>query len=255
MIEYRKEGRIAIITINRPEALGAMTVKGFEELHDALVDFRDDDELLVSIITGTGDKAFCSGADIKDMLPYIKRTANKPWQQPTTIMRGLNIWKPLIAALNGLTLGGGLEIALACDIRIASENAKFGFPEVKAGMFPGAGGTQRLPRLIPSGIAAEMIFSGKMIDATEAYRVGLVNKVVPLDKLMPVAKEIAEAICEAGPVAVRAAKEAMVRGMSLGLDEGLQLEGTLTRTVVFSRDFEEGIIAFDEKRKPKFQGR
>ena len=255
MIEYRKEDRIAIITINRPEALGAMSVKGFEELHDALVDFRDDDELLVGIITGTGDKAFCSGADIKDMLPYIKRTANKPWQQPTTIMRGLNIWKPLIAALNGLTLGSGLEIALACDIRIASENAKFGFPEVKAGMFPGGGGTQRLPRLIPPGIAAEMIFSGKMIDATEAYRVGLVNKVVPLDKLMPVAKELAEAICEAGPVAVRATKEAMVRGMSLGLDEGLRLEGTLTRTVVFSRDFEEGIIAFAEKRKPKFQGR
>jgi len=255
MIEYQKEGRITIITINRPEALGALTVKGHEELHDALVAFRDDDELLVGIITGTGDKAFCSGVDIKDMLPFIKKTASKPWQQPATMMRGLDLWKPLIAALNGLTLGGGLEIALGCDIRIASENARFGFPEVRAGMFPAGGGTQRLPRLIPPGIAAEMIFTGKMIDAQEAYRVGLVNKVVPLDKLMPTAKELAEAICEVGPLAVRTAKEAMIRGMSLSLEEGLRLETTLTPPVVFSRDFEEGIKAFAEKRKPKFEGR
>jgi enoyl-CoA hydratase/carnithine racemase len=255
MIEYRKENRIAIITINRPEALGALTVKGHEELHDALVAFRDDDELRVGIVTGTGDKAFCAGVDIRDMLPFIKKTADKPWQQPTTIMHGLDLWKPLIAALNGLALGGGLEIALACDIRIASENARFGFPEVKAGMFPGAGGTQRLPRLIPPGAAAEMIFTGKMIDAQEAYRLGLVNKVMPLDKLMPAAKELAEAICEVAPLAVRAAKEAMIRGMSLGLEAGLRLETALTPAVVFSRDFEEGLAAFAEKRKPKFEGR
>jgi enoyl-CoA hydratase/carnithine racemase len=255
MIEYRKEDRIAIITINRPETLGAMTVKGFKELHDALIDFRDDDELLVGIITGTGDKAFCSGVDVKDMLPFIKKTANKPWQQPATMMRGLDLWKPLIAALNGLTLGGGLEIALGCDIRIASENAKFGLPEVRVGMSPGGGGTQRLPRLIPSGIAAEMIFTGKMIDAQEAYRIGLVNRVVPLDKLMPTATELAEAICEVGPLAVRTAKEAIIRGMSLGLEDGLRLETTLTPAVVFSKDFEEGIKAFAEKRKPKFEAR
>lgn len=255
MIEYQKEGSIAIITINRPEALGAMTVKDFEELHDALIDFRDDDELLVGIITGTGDKAFCSGVDMKDMLPFIKRTANKVWQQPTTMMRWLDLWKPLIAACNGLTLGGGLEIALGCDIRIASENAKFGFPEVTVGFFPAGGGTQRLPRLIPPGIAAEMIFTGKMIDAQEAYRVGLVSKVVPLDKLMPTAKELAEAICQVAPLGVRTAKETMIRGMSLGLEEGLRLESTLTPAVVFSKDFEEGITAFAEKRKPKFEGR
>jgi enoyl-CoA hydratase/carnithine racemase len=255
MIEYQKEDRIAIITINRPEALGALTVKGHEELHDALVALRDDDNLLAGIITGTGEKAFCSGVDINDMLPYIKETADKPEQQPTTIMRGLELWKPLIAALNGLTLGGGLELALACDIRIASENARFGFPEAKVGMFPGAGGTQRLPRLIPPGIAAEMIFTGKMIDAQEAYRIGLVNRVVPRDKLMPAAKELAGAICEAGPLAVRTAKEAMIRGMSMTLEKGLELESTLTPAVVFSRDFEEGIKAFLEKRKPEFEGR
>jgi enoyl-CoA hydratase/carnithine racemase len=255
MIEYQKEDRIAIISINRPEALGVITLKGFEELHDALIDFRDNDKLLVGIITGTGDKVFCSAVDVKDMLPFVKKTATKPWQQPTTIMRGLDLWKPLIAALNGLTLGGGLEIALACNIRIASENARFGFPEVKVGMFPGSGGTQRLPRLIPSGIAAEMFFTGEVIDAQEAYRIGLVNKVVSLDQLIPAAKELAEAICEVGPLAVRTTKEAMIRGMSMGLEDGLRLETTLTPNVVFSKDFEEGINAFAEKRRPKFEGR
>ena len=134
----------------------------------------------------------------------------------------------MIAALNGLTLGGGLEIAIVCDIRIASENAKFGFPEVKVGMLPGSGGTQRLPHLIPPGIAAEMLFTGKPIDAREAYRIGLVNAIVPLEKLMPAAIELARSICEAGPLAVRTIKEVMVKGMSLGLEEGLRLESTLT---------------------------
>ena len=244
-----------MMTINRPEALGAMTVKGFEELHDALLDFRDDDKLLVGIITGTGDKAFCSGADIKDMLPFIKKTAHKPWQRPTTMLRGMDLWKPLIAAVNGVALGAGLEIALGCDIRIASENAKFGLPEVRVGMLPGGGGTQRLPRFIPSCIAAEMMFTGKMIDAQEAYRIGLVNRVVPLDKLLDTVTGIAESICEVGPLAVRTAKEAMIRGMNMGLEDGLRLEDSLVPGVVFSRDFEEGITAFAEKRKPKFVGK
>jgi enoyl-CoA hydratase/carnithine racemase len=217
VIEYERDGNIAVMTINRPEALGALTVKGHEELYEALVSFRDDDELLAAVLIGTGDKAFCSGVDIKDMLPFIKRTADKPWQQVDTMMRGLDIWKPIIAAINGLALGGGLEMALGCDIRIASGNARFGFPEVKVGMFPAGGGTQRLPRLIPAGIAAEMILTGRMIDAQEAFRIGLVNRVVPLPELMTSSKEIAHRICEAGPLAVRTAKESMVRGMSMGL--------------------------------------
>jgi enoyl-CoA hydratase/carnithine racemase len=254
MIEFEKDGKIGIIRINRPEARGALTAKGHEELFEALKVFRDDDELLAGILTGTGEKAFCAGVDINDMLPFIKKTADRPWQQFATVMRGMDIWKPLIAAVNGLALGAGLEICLGSDIRIASENARFGFPEVKVGMFPGGGGTQRLPRLIPPGMAAEMIFTGRMIDAEEAYRVGLINRIVPLDELMPAAKAIAQGICEAGPLAVRTAKEAMIRGMSLGLEEGLRLELTLTPRVVFSKDFAEGIAAFSEKRKPVFNG-
>jgi enoyl-CoA hydratase/carnithine racemase len=256
MITYEKEGRMAIITINRPEALGAISLKGFEELNDALVSFRDDDDLWVGIITGTGDKAFSCGVDIDEVLPFVKATVTKPWQQQlmTKALRGigLDLWKPLIAALNGLTLGGAFALALCCDIRIASENVKLGFPEVRVGVL---GGTQRLPRLIPYGIAAEMIFTGKMIDAQEAYRIGLVNKVVPLDQLMPTAKGMAKSICEAAPLAVRASKEAMLRGTSMSLEEGERLEMALTPPILNSRDFEEGIKAFAEKRKPKFEAR
>jgi enoyl-CoA hydratase/carnithine racemase len=255
MIDFKKEGRIAIITINRPEAMGALTVKGQEELNAAFNAIRDDDEVLAGIITGSGEKAFCTGVDIKDMLPYIQRTATKQWQQPPTIMHGMDIWKPMIAAINGMALGGGLEIALACDIRIATDTAKFGFPEVKVGMFSGAGGTQRLPRLIPPGIAAEMLFTGRSIDAQEAYRIGLVNRVVSSDKLMSTALDIAGAICQNGPLAVRTAKECMIRGMNMGLDEGLRLEILLTPPVVFSQDFQEGMKAFTEKRKPDFKGK
>lgn len=253
-IDYEKESKIAIFTINRPEARGALNVQAFTELHNALIDFRDDDELLVGIITGTGNEVFCSGVDVKNFLPFLKRTANKPWQVPTTIIRGLDIWKPLIAALNGLALGGGLEVALACDIRIASENAVFGMPEVTLGVFPGGGSTQRLPRIIPLPLASEMLFTGKRIDAQEAYRIGLINKVVPLDKLMPTAKEMAEAICRAAPLAVRAVKEALIRGIGMRLEDGLQLENYFTQYITSTKDFVEGTTAFIEKRKPVYKG-
>jgi enoyl-CoA hydratase/carnithine racemase len=255
VIEYTREDKIALFTINRLETHGALNVEGMTQLHNALMDFRDDDELLVGIITGTGDRAFSAGVDIKDYLPYIKKTADKPWQRPTGIIRGLNIWKPLIAACNGLTVGGGLELALACDIMLASENATFGLTEVTVGLCPGGGGTQRLPRIIPRRLAAEMLFTGKIIDAREAYRIGLVNKVVPLDNLMSEAKKMAETICRNAPIAVRAAKEAMVRGLNMSLEDGLQLEDDLERYVMSTEDFEEGILAFKEKRKYTFKGK
>jgi len=255
IVEYAKEGKIAIFTINRPEALGALNVEGMRQLHNALLDFRDDENLWVGIITGTGDKVFSAGVDVKDYLPFVKRTTDRPWQRPAGIMRGLDIWKPLIAACNGLTYGGGLEIALACDIVIASENATFALPEVRVGVCPGGGGTQRLPRTIPRRIAAEMLFTGKPIGAQEAYRIGLVNKVVPLDQLMPEAKKLAEAICEAAPLAVRTAKEAMMRGLSMSLEDGLRLEDDFQTYIMSTKDFEEGITAFLEKRKPKFEGK
>ena len=255
IVEYAKEGKIAIFTINRPEALGALNVEGMTQLHNALLDFRDDDELLVGIITGTGDKVFSAGVDIKDYLPFVKRTTDKPWKRPTGIMRGLDIWKPLIAACNGLTIGGGLELALACDMMIASENATFGLPEVTVGVCPGGGGTQRLPRTIPIRLAAEMLFTGKVIDAQEAYRIGLVNKVVLIDQLMSEARKLAETICKAAPLAVRVTKEAMMRGLGMSLEDGLRLEDEFTRYIMSTRDFEEGITAFRDKRKPEYEGK
>lgn len=254
IVEYTKEGKIAIFTINRPEALGALNVEGMRQLHHALLDFRDDDNLWVGILTGTGDKVFSAGVDVKDYLPFVKSTTEKKWQRPAGVMRGLDLWKPLIAACNGLTIGGGLELALACDMIIASENATFGLPEVRVGVCPGGGGTQRLPRTIPIHIAAEMLFTGKTIDAQEAYRIGLVNKVVPLDQLMTEAKKLAETICEAAPLAVRTAKECMVRGLSMSLEEGLRLEDDFQTYIMSTRDFEEGMTAFRDKRRPKFEG-
>jgi enoyl-CoA hydratase/carnithine racemase len=255
LIEYRKEGSIATFTINRPEALNSIDVQTIRELHQAMVSFRDDPELLVGIVTGAGERAFCTGADIKDMLPFLKEIRGKPWAFPSTPFRGLELYKPLIAAINGLVLGGGLEIALSCDIRIASESARFGSPEVNLGLMPGWGATQRLPRVIPWAKAAEILFTGKPIDAQEAYLFGLVNKVVPPDQVMSTAREMAEVICQASPLGVRAAKEAMLKGYSLSLEEGLQLESSLFDRLLGTEDFEEGTAAFREKRKPNFKAK
>jgi enoyl-CoA hydratase/carnithine racemase len=256
MLDYRKDGRIAYFTINRPEALNAFTVKGFQEMEQKFSEFRDDDDVWVGIITGAGEKAFSAGADVKEALPFFQKTANKPWQVPRTIMRGIEVWKPLIAGINGYALGGGLELAMACDIRIAADHAKMGLREVAVGMFPGGGGTHRLTRLGGPGIASEMIFTAKMIDAQEAYRIGLVNKVVRLAELMPACKEMAEQICANSPTAVRITKQLIIRGgMNLSLDEGLDLEDRLCPIVVDSEDFQEGIKAFQEKRKPDYQGK
>ena len=252
---YEKKGKIAYITINRPRALNALDPETFQELSQALIDFRDDTESWVAIITGADKRAFCIGADIGEMLPKIADLRNEWWKSPPTIMRGLELWKPIIAAINGYTLGGGLELALACDFRIASENATFATPEVTLGIIPGWGGTQRLPRDIPKAKAAELLLMGQRIDAQEAYRIGLVNKVVPLAQLLPTAEEWAQRLCEIPPLAVRAAKEAMCKGLDMTLEEGLALETELEDFLFTTEDSKEGRAAWQEKRKPVLKGK
>ncbi len=164
-VDYKVEGKIATITINRPEAFNSVNIAVLKELSEALVSFRDNPDVWVGIITGAGEKAFCAGADIAEMLPFLKLMADKPWAVPETPLRALELYKPLIAAINGIALGGGLEIALICDIRIAADHARFGNPEVNLGIIPGWGATQRLPRVIPWAKAAEIVLSGKPISA------------------------------------------------------------------------------------------
>ncbi len=261
-VKFETAERIAILTISRPLAMNALDEETLASLNEAWIDFRDNPELWVAIITGAGGKAFCAGADIKDLAKYfrtktaIQRKA-KADREPGMggITRNLEIWKPIIAAINGHCLAGGLEIALACDIRIASENATFGLPEVSRGIIPGAGGTQRLPRLIPLGKSLEMILTGDRIDAQEAYRIGLVNRVVPPDQLLPEATKLAERICRNAPLAVQAAKEAVYRGLDLPLSEGLRLEQFLAEPICQSEDAKEGPRAFFEKRPAQFKGK
>ena len=248
---FEKEVRIVTITLNLTETLNRIDAETFQALSSALIDFRDDPEAWVAIITGTGE-VFSTGAD-HDKL--IRPWADKSFQEPPMITRGLDIWKPLIAAINGPARGGGLEIALACDIRIASENAYLQMPEVGRGLIPGLGGTQRLPRMVSPAKAAEMIFLATPISAEEAYQLGLVNKVVPLARLLPTAKEWAAKICENGPLAIRRAKEAMIRGRNMPLEEGLSLELTFFEEMLQSEDYKEGLRALAEKRKPEYKGR
>jgi enoyl-CoA hydratase/carnithine racemase len=252
---YEKRSKIALITIDRPRALNSLDPQTFKELSDALTSYRDDNDLWAAILTGSGNRAFCVGADIKDMLPMLSEIRNEWWRLPPTILRGLELWKPIIAAVNGHALGGGLELALACDLRIAAEHATFGAPEVNLGIIPGWGATQRLPRAIPYAKAAEMIFFGQRIDAQEAYRIGLVNKVVPQEQLLPAAEEWAQKLSAMPPLAIRAAKEAMIRGTEMNLEEGLMLESRLMDVVVASEDHREARDAWLEKRKPDLKGR
>jgi len=255
VVEYKKDDRIATFTINRPEAFNALNLEILRELRQAMMDFEEDSNLWVGIVTGSGDKAFSAGADIKEVLPLMKEPSATPWTAPAGCMRGIEVWKPLIAAVNGLALGGGLELALACDIRIASEKARLGTPEVTLGLIPGWGATQRLPRMIPWCKAAELLLMGTPIDAQEAYRIGLVNKVVPPEQVMSTAREWAETICRAGPLAVRGARQAMVRGTSMTLEEGLRTESTIVTYLARTEDFTEGTTAFLEKRKPNYKAK
>jgi len=253
-VSYKKEDKIAVFTIDRPEALNAIDLETAADLEQAFKDFTEDDGLMVGIITGAGSKAFSIGADVQNLLPKIKEAKGQT-AVPMYFLDTLNSWKPMIAAVNGAALGGGLEIALACDLRIASENAIFGLPEVTLGLIPGWGGTQRLPRVVPSAKAAELLLTGKPISAQEAYRIGLINKVVPFSELMPAARAMAETICKRAPLAVKAVKQAMVQGINFPLDDGLKLERKLNNVLMDTEDFEEGCRAYIEKRPPVFRGK
>jgi enoyl-CoA hydratase/carnithine racemase len=255
-----KRDKVMCITIDRPEAMNALDHENIKELRKAFLDFRDDPDLWVCILTGAGDKAFCAGADlIKVMGQKISGPPDSKADPDISDLisdhYGLNIWKPMIAAINGYCLAGGLGIALVCDIRICSENATFGTMGTSRGILPGAGQTQRLPRVIPLAKALEMFFTAEKIDAQEAYRLGLVNKVVPQGELMKAAWEMAEKIAKNAPLAVYTSKEACIKGLGLSLEEGVALEMNLRKKLLSTEDAAEGIAAFREKRRPNFKGR
>ena len=250
-VHYEKQDKIVTITFDLAKTLNRMDGDSFRDLGTRLTEFRDDPDAWVAIIMGTGD-VFTNGADHKTMLmPW----AEKSFQEPPMITRGLNIWKPMIAAVNGPARGTGVEIALACDIRIASENAFLQLPEVGRGLIPGLGGTQRLPRMITRAKAAEMILMGTPVSAEEAYRIGLVNKVVPLNRLLDTAREWALKICEKGPLAVSRAKEAMIKGLNMPLEDGLSLEKEFFEEMLQSEDYREGLRALTEDRRPEYKGK
>jgi len=255
-VDFVKEGRIVYITINNPEARNSLAPEVVMGLQNAYYEFKDNDDLWVAILTGAGDKAFCAGADIRGFVPAPgAQPGAGPQRAPRTPIRPDQIWKPFIAAIHGYCLGGGNELAMTCDIRIAAENAEFGQPEINIGFMPGAGGTQRLPRFIPRAFAAEILMTGNRYNAQEALRMGLVSRVVPRDKLMSTCKEIAETIISRGPVGVRASKEAMIRGYDMKLEEGLGLERELSGNVRRTEDFVEGARAFMQKRPPAYKGK
>lgn len=253
--------KIAIITINRPEAMNSIDPETNQQLDQLWDEFQNNPDLWVAILTGAGPKAFCAGADLKKMVPFnAARTAvnaresmEKPHAAFGSILRNYTCFKPMIAAINGICLGGGLEIALACDIRYASSNATFGLPETKWGLIPGGGGTQRLPRTISRSYAMEMMFTGKTIDAEEALRIGLISKVLSQDELMDAAMELAQTICERAPLAVRGVKECVMRCAHMPLDEALRYEADMRDYLRGTDDSKEGPRAFAEKRKANFK--
>jgi len=252
-IDFKKHGHIAIITINRPSVRNALDRESLKAMRDIIINVDQDSELRVAIISGSGNQAFCSGMDIQN--PQDQQVNNSCEEEfPASLMRGLTTNKPIIAAINGVALGGGLELMLTCDIRIAVTEATFGFPEIKLGLIPGWGGTQRVVRQLSWCNAAALLLTGNTINATEAYRTGLINQVVPSSVLMSTAVAWAENIAQAAPLAVQAAKEAMIKGSQLSLNEGLQLEDGLCTYLKTTTDYSVGMKAFKTKQIPQFKG-
>src|SRR5467141_2506131 len=253
---YEKKGAIAYLTLNRPRVLNALNTKTWEDLRTAFEAARDDEEVRGVILTGAGDKAFIAGADINELahLTAVEGEESSSFGQAVLNLVE-NLGKPVVAAINGFALGGGCETAMACTIRIASETAKCGQPEVKLGVLPGGGGTQRLPRLVGKGRALQLILSGEMISAQEAYRIGLVNEVVPAADLIARAEAILKQITSNAPIAIKLALEAANKGLETSQSEGLALEASYFGICAATEDKKEGTSAFLEKRAPKFRGR
>lgn len=250
-----RDGPIVTLTVNRPEKLNAMNAEVRRAMFDALAALRDDAEARVLVLTGAGDKAFIAGSDIAE---FEGRTAVEQYRamQAGDVYSVFDLFpKPVIAMLNGYCLGGGCELAMACDIRIASDRAKLGQPEINLGIIPGAGGTQRLPRLVGEGMALRLICTGEMIDAARAKEIGLVDDVVPHDELRSRTMELAKTIASKSPAALQAAKEAVKAASRMPLGEGLRYEKVLFGLLFSTEDKEEGVKAFLEKRTPQFRGR
>lgn len=255
-------GEILVVTIDRPEARNALSLEMNRQLIAVWENFRDDPACRVAVLTGAGERSFCAGADLKEigdfyrsMTPEERRERARTEPGLGGITRNLTPGKPIIAAVNGHCLAGGLELALACDIRIASEIATFGLPEVCWGLMPGAGGSQRLTRTLPLTVAMEMLLTGDAIDAKAAFACGLVSRVVPPEKLLAEALALANRIVRAAPLSVKAVRAAAYGGLELTLEDALELEQEYAESLRASADVQEGLMAFVEKRKPKWTGR
>jgi enoyl-CoA hydratase len=243
------------LTIDRPKVLNALNAQTVGEINRAFREARDDDAVRAVIVTGGGEKAFVAGADINELAAQTPISGKETAQRGQEVLQFIERFpKPVIAAINGFALGGGCELALACHIRIASENAQMGLPEVTLGIIPGYGGTQRMARLLGKGKALELICSGERVKADEAERIGLVNRVVPLEQLLPTCEELAKKIASRAPLAVRAAIEAVVIGSEMPVEEGQLLEATLFGLLCATEDTKEGMRAFLEKRTANFKG-
>jgi E-phenylitaconyl-CoA hydratase len=255
-IDFQVEHGVALVTINRPERLNAMDAEHYEALSKAWIQVRDDTQIRTAVVTGAGERSFSVGADLKSFIAHPSQiTEFTLTQRGQLLNRGLEVWKPVIAAINGFCLGGGMTLLLATDIRIAAPHATFGLSEVKRGVFPANGGTQRLVQQLPYAIAMELLLTGEPVDAETAVRWGVVNRVVPAEEVLPAALAIANQIAANAPLAVQMAKELAVRSRDMDINTGLRLEQAMLRLLQATADVKEGAAAFAEKRPPRFEGR
>lgn len=256
LVLEERQGQVTLLTLNRPQVMNSLNFSMLRSLKECMDRLHFDPEVRVVILTGAGDKAFCAGADLKERATLNEQQVKEfihTIRNLFTFIEHLN--KPVIAAVNGLALGGGTELALACDIRIASSSATLGLTETRLAIIPGAGGTQRLPRLVGRGKAKELIFTGRRVDAAEAERIGLVNKVCPPENLLEECLAMATMICETGPIAIQQAKYAINYGIESDLHTGLAIESNAYWITIPTEDRTEGLTAFREKRKPVYRGR